>query len=293
MAQGSVLKYPYTFELTGTTPNPYTSDRGVNLGTSSVLVLPTDIASAANAQTIITAAGGIVPVAGSVCGDRGTFTPRKVRLIRSNKSSISVAIPTLTGVVARAQALANAVTALNTAFPVVCVQLIGEHYTNIITELRTATTAPTAGTPPRSPVAAGKSFSKYRGAMSYTRDVAGTVQVGFAINTDAVTGGVASAPTIAATEIATCLGTVTQIQKCSGRSQLKPRHYIATFLTTESGTGGTAVQGSTTLKIPEAAGTAASILACGQALANSASIICLGYKGEDEPRLQKLFTPGG
>jgi hypothetical protein len=260
----------------------YTADRGTDIENVSYRFgVPTDFTDA-EVNTLLAAAGARRKTAAdrTGCPVASDFKPRKLEFTRRDGNSLSVVLADKDNAVTVATAVRTAINASGN--PVQCVQLIGEKWSDLLLELRTATGAPVAGTPSRSSQG-GKQYA-HSGKVLYGFDAGGgnTRMMNAKIDTDVVSvAGVTSPPTILDTAWVDCVGDFEENNPCSSKkAKITPRHYLATLLTTS---------GYQTSEIPVTNGDPADILACGGALADLESIVCLKYKGEKNKRFHLLL----
>lgn len=254
----------YVFE----TATPYVADRGVIVAGAGFRTVDPGV----DITAVITAAGARLktPADSTPCPEGTRFRPRKLTAVFLDGQSFSVAVNTNANLIAVATAMLGIAN-------VACVQLAGEYWADLIEEFKPAGgAAPVAGTP--NTFAAGKKL-KYAGTINYTNDVGVIVPTKVKVDTDVVAAatGVTSEPTILGGAFTTCAGAFQPRNPCPGKKGRDHRRYIGTFLMTGIG-GGENFYGS--IEIPEALGTAASLVACGTALGGNASIACLAYRGE-------------
>lgn len=291
-----MARRPFLFEF-DPIANPYIFDRGASENkVISRFFMPPDMTDA-QALALVTLAGGRARTGNVICPDAG-FSPRKVTFVRSNGNSFSIAIGSRADhlTAANLEAMRAAVNAISAAFQVVCMKLEGEFIPNLIDELRTVAVTPVAGTSSRPAAAAGIQYV-HSGVINYTSDALfGTVtplpvKVDTDLGANDPTTGVliTTPPTILGANWAGCVGAFVNTPTCGGTQPRSHRRYIADYLVTDPDAVAGTTRGQRT-EIPVSSNAQADILTCGQNLAASTALICIGYKGEDNDRLHKFLA---
>jgi hypothetical protein len=224
------------------------------------------------------------------CPVASEFKARKLRFVRKDGNSISLALPDKGDAVAAAAVIKAVVDTLNPDNKVLCIELLGEKWDDLMLELSTRAGAPTAGTPSRSPSTGGKQYA-HAGKILYRYDSGGgkTQTIGVKVDTDIVgPTGNTQPPTILGGSWTSCVGTFESASPCPSASFIKHRRYLATLLTSGDplDIDGQVYQ---TSEVPIKSNASADILACGKAVADLASTVCLRYHGEDNKRLHLLL----
>lgn len=267
-----------------------------------------DGASDAMVNAIIGAVGGsVVNTSGIPCEDEEgySWTPRKLKFWFERGKTVTIPVPTKTGLVAAAAAI---VTQLRTIAPVICVSLEGETWRNIIDLIEPGTPSLPAPIPlPIADTPAGEKEASYVGSMTYETDGI------FEMRSKAfkmATNTPGNAPYAQyATAINECLisgGPLNTSQaRCPGFRQITfdHRRFRVTMLQTRrviKPDGSLAESETTTAKsellVPMSSRDPQLIRACGLALRSVPHTMCLGYRGEWDKRFSSknpavLVTP--
>lgn len=271
-------------------PTVYVTDRGTNVtGLSGRFRNPGNVG---DVGVLLTAVGARIKTAAdrTPCPVSAGFNPRKLIFVRRSGNSFSLIAPNRANLVANAN---DVVTAVGAADPVVCIRYEGERWDDLMAEISTRNAAATAGTDPET---VGKK-GWYSVTANYTLDPTGaaaaliTVQQKFKVQTEvpptATTNG--DAPALLGGQAGiwgTAVGAPLPDSPCPGYGNAIHRRYKGTFLITRAAAVGG--QSYASLEVPVASSAAAQILAAGQAIANSASIVCLGYEGETIPNFHRI-----
>lgn len=247
-------------------------------------------------DAIVAAVGGsIVNTKGVPCEDveGHSWSPRKLKFWFEAGKTVSIPVPTKTGLVEAANTIA---TQLNQIARVICVSLEGETWTNII-DLIDPTSSLLAPVPlPIADSPAGAKEASYVGSMAYQTD--GTFEMGsksFKMATN-LPGNVPYAQYAAA--INNCLeagGALnTSDSRCPGFRQLSfdHRRFRVTMLqnrkVVKSDGSSQATSETTTARsammVPMSSRNPELIRACGLALRAVEHTVCLGYRGEWDTR---------
>jgi hypothetical protein len=252
---------------------------------------PTDFSDAV-ADAVLAAVGARRKTAAdrTPCPVASEFTARKMRFLRKDGNSISLVLPDKGNAIAMATAVRTAIDGANADNKVQCIELIGESWDDLMLELSTRAGAPVAGTPSRSTSAGGKQYA-HSGKILYQYDSgAGKVQtIAVKVDTDIVGAtGITQPPTILGGTWTNCVGTFESASPCPSASFIQHRRYIATLLTNGNplDPNGQVYQ---TSEVPVKDDNTAEILACGVAVANLPSTVCLRYHGETNKRLHLLL----
>jgi hypothetical protein len=225
------------------------------------------------------------------CPVASEFTGRKLKFVRKDGNSLSLVLPDRANAITAATAVKAAIDAANGDNKVLCIELQGEEWTELMLELSSRAGAPTAGTPSRSPSTGGKQYA-HSGKILYRYDGgAGKTQtIAVKVDTDIVgPTGNTQPPTILGGSWTSCVGTYENSSPCPSASFITHRRYLATLLTSGDPLDPLVPQVYQTSEVPVKNAAAADILACGQAVANLASTVCLRYKGETNNRLHLLL----
>lgn len=272
----------------------YSSDLAENFdGVGFRLAKPADLADSV-IDDILAAVNARrkTPADSTPCPVADDFTPRKLRFVRRDGNSFSVGLYNKGFAIAAATAIRNAVNAASTANPVLCVELIGESWADTMFLLSTRTAAPTPGTASR--VTSGGKQTQHSGQILYEYDGgnAATIPLAVKADTDAVAAGVTSPPSIVSSEWNLCVGPFEPKIPCPSRAGMLHRRFIATLMVTAVDGGGNPTGNPYYQKteIPNKGHETSDIRACGAALSNNPSVVCLGYQGEINKRLHLLLT---
>ena len=292
-------RFSYAFVEGGQNSQTYITDWNEEIPIVKVNFQILPDMTTAEAQAIVAAVGGIpetdltnYPRRVPCPEDPKAFKPRKIRLVRKDGSSIQIVLPTFTGISTTTLnntviAVRDAVDAVDTDKPVVCIQLIGEEWVNLYDRLRTSTDAPTAGirTIQR---------QEFVARISYQRQtLGGRIILPYSIRTDRTDRRPPS-------DLESYLGTVANpganngtdcvayasAAPCPGKNWVQYRRYVLTRLVTADADGNTIE----TNELPVTTASPAQIRTCGVNLSNLASALCLGYKGESHARLHQLIA---
>lgn len=271
----------------------YNPDRGGNIDRlGSRFAKPADLSNATVDQILdVLSLRRKTPADTTPCPNAGEFTARKLVFTRADGNSFSLPLRNKDFAIQLGIAVRNLVNAAVAANPVICVALQGEQWDNLLPSLRTATGAPTPGTPSRS-TQQGKQ-AVHAGKINYAYDAGSgaIVPISVKVDTDLVTTastsnipGVTSPPTVLGGAWTGCVGPFELENPCPSLASLSHRRYIGTFLVGVS--PNTFYQKT---EIPVRRFDTPDILQCGQNLANLPAIVCLAYEGESNSRLHNLF----
>lgn len=270
----------------------YTTDRGTAIpGLRGVTRDPADLG---DFETILAAVGARLVTAEdrNPCPVSAGFRPRKVTFLRRSGNSFSLIYPVRANLIAVSNTIIQAVGADD---PVVCIKSTGEKWDDLFPDLSTRGAAAVPGTDPETVGVKGW----HKQVSNYTIEPAGgalpgggantIVQLKFKVQSDVINqdvpGGLGATlpPTILADQWTTCVGAPLPPTPCPGYQNVQHRRYKGIYQVTRGD-----LTAYASLEIPESLGTDASILACGTALANNASIVCLGYIGESIKNVHRL-----
>jgi hypothetical protein len=271
----------------------YIPDRGGPIeGVSFRFARPADF-SDATTDAVLAAMGSRRKTAAdrTPCPVASEFTARKLNFVRKDGNSLSLVLPDKGNAVAVATAVRAAINAANADNKVLCIELLGESWDDLMLELSTRAGAPTAGTQSRSPSTGGKQYA-HAGKILYQYDSGGgkTQTIGVKVDTDIVSPtGNTQPPTILAGAWTDCVGTFEYESPCPSSAFIKHRRYLTTLLTTGNILDPNAPTLYQTTEVPVKDDNTQEILACGTALANLASTVCLRYHGETNKRLHLLL----
>jgi hypothetical protein len=267
--------------------NAYVADRGDNVpGLAFSYKPPYDLDSAGDVTAMANALGAdeLTATDKSLCPvAAGDFSPRKVTFVRASGNSFSVVIPSLADLLSKSNAVKALVDA--TSDKLACAVLRGEKWVDLVQELRnTPNFVPAIG---RSvvPATGGKQLF-YSGKILYQQDGAtGETPIGVKVASD-----VNGPPSKLGGSWNTCVGPFEPKIPCRAASSLDHRRYIlVSKVSVDPGDVG-AEGGYESTEVPHRSKVAADIKACGRALANLTSTICLGYRGESNGRFHLLLT---
>lgn len=262
---------------------PYIDDRGGNQTWVSSIGVPSDL-TVAQVETVVTAMGAQVLADPVPCSDVAGFTPRKVTFTRLSGSKTTIAVFSRASMVANVSAARDAFNLANGANPVVCIDLEGERWTELIDRLRTATVTPTPVALIQPPAADGKNKVYYKGVLSdYQADSATAFAAVVPSLFKLISDSDAAPPAAFGAALANCVGTIRLNAKCGGANQLETRRYLATFSTTS------ADQPYQQIEIPTSSAAPGDIAQCGEDLANLAHVDCLAYQGESRARYNEVL----
>lgn len=254
-------------------------------------------------SSIVAAVGGsIINTKGVPCEDEEghSWTPRKLRFWFEAGKTVSIPVPTKTGLVEAANEIA---TQLNQIAQVICVSLEGETWTNIIDVIDPTSSllAPVAMPIADSP--AGAKEASYVGSMTYETDgIFDMRSKSFKMATN-LPGNTPYAQYAAA--INSCLESGgplnTSNSRCPGFRQISfdHRRFRVTMLqnrkVVESDGSGQATSETkiarSAMLVPMSSRNPALIRACGLALRAVEHTSCLGYRGEWDKRFSSK-NPG-
>lgn len=269
----------YVFDSTS---EVYVSDRGQNFNWVGNVRVPEDLDRSV-IESFVTAAGATPNATESVaCSDKGYIKPRYVEVIRRSKHTIRMPITVRSQLRPKLIGMVNVLDTASPSNPVVCVKLHGEFFANLYEDIVTAATTPTPIAPIEAPPNSGKARVYYSAAMGQyqsdsTQTFATEIIQAFKMQTDT-----ADAPPSSFAPAAGCIGPLS-LTFCPTRARRKGRHYIPTFLTTNTNLP------SQQLEIPVASASPTDINDCGEALANLAHVVCLGYQGESNDRVHQIL----
>jgi hypothetical protein len=229
--------------------------------------------------SILAAIGGTLKTSTTVapCAPPSSFSPRRLKFSFATGGSLSVPF----SLRSTAVALATQIKAfLTTDVGVVtCIELIGEKWGRVDEDLRPAATIVAAGADIR--VTTGSKNPVFSRAYSYVDDSGRTLVQVVRQNTDSLaTPAIPFSPYAAAINAA--LGAFLP-KGCGGVGNIKPRHYTAKLLTTNT------VNPVRQLIIPVASTASTAIRATGIAVATITQTMCLSYEGESDSRLSRLI----
>lgn len=225
------------------------------------------------------------------CPVASSFESRKLKFVRRDGNSLQLTLPNKANAVAAATAVRTAIDGANANNPVLCIELLGENWDDLMLELSTRAGAPVAGTSSRSPSTGGKQYA-HSGKILYLFDGGGTRTQTIAVKVDTdIVGptGNTQPPTILGGSWTSCVGTFESASPCPSSSFIRHRRYLATLLTSGDPLDPLAPQTYQTSEVPVKNSAPADILTCGQAVANLPSTVCLRYQGEDNKRLHLLL----
>ncbi len=267
--------------------NPYVADRGDEVpGLAFSFKPPYDLAGAGDITAFANAIGAdeLTDADKSLCPvAAGDFSPRRVTFIRASGNSFSLVMPGRADLVAKANDVKALIDA--TDDPLACAVLKGESWLDLAQELRNAQNFTPAIGRSVVPATGGKQLY-YSGQILYAQDGgAGTTPISVKVASDQV-----GAPSKLGNSWTTCVGPFEPKIPCRAVGSLKHRRYILVSQVAEDPTGQGVVASYETTEVPHRSGVAADIRACGQALANLTSTICLGYQGESNGRFHLLLT---
>lgn len=226
----------------------------------------------------ILAAIDAAPVTGTnkpVCAPPAAFSPRKLKFSFVTGGSVSIPVATRANALSLATSLKTILTPVGA---IACIALIGEKWDRVDEDLRPAGTVLTAGLNVRA--ATGSKNAIYTASMLYNTDTGVQSVKSVRMNTDSVTtpalsfSGYRDAITVA-------LGTLVP-KGCGGVSNIDPRHYTATLLTTDIRNP------IRKMIVPVASFGTTAIRAVGVQLATIAQTMCLAYEGESDSRFSRL-----
>lgn len=285
----AVQGVPYTLKSS----SEYENDFGVPSNFNLSLRPPSDL-SDQNIAAILECIGAEKRESGSVaCSERGAIKYRRFQFIRSNGSSMTVIAPQRPNIVTQAECISKIIN--STKHKIVCVKLFGEKHNNVLQDLRgDKTSGGGTGNPIKPPDDAGRNRYFYRGTIkAYKSDAlyGGTFPMGFKMDSNADGEPYDSLQG----EIEGCIGELIQANACGGSANSRDyRRFIVTLLTKPQSQTGTqsdqTSELSQSITIPVAEHLPDKIKECGTALANKTFTFCLGYEGESNDKLHKLFT---
>ncbi len=268
----------------------YLKDNGIEIAANSKFYLPPDL-DLAQASTIL-ANIGAQPLSAlgdpTPCPDNTGADLRRLRFIRANGGSMSVAVSSRTDLLNAATVITGVLNAAGSE--VQCIELIGEYFPDVADELGMNYTGDVAV----SHVSIGESKQfYYTGQIAYNTD-GGTGTNATVFHPIKSITNIENAP---ATQISTawsgCVGDFENALACRGKGRRNPRkhrRYELTFATKIDPASTTEPIETETIELPVKSGIAADILTCGQTAAALAGAYCIGYRGESYSRFHKLLA---
>ena len=204
------------------------------------------------------------------------FRPRKVVFRRSNGNSFSLVMPRIALLKERAQCVIDIFK--ETAYPVVCLEYIGEEWDNIYPQFNVSTEAKNLIPPIEPTNSTGKNTVYYSGYMLEYQAESGQVysqvrQLPFKSQTREA-GEVLEE---LSSYFSSCVGDVST-NFCAGSNYIEYRRFIAKFLTG----GGGALTGTEldSVTVPSQTPDQDNLRSCAELLVQAQGLICLEYKGE-------------
>ncbi len=268
----------------------YLKDNGIEIAANSKFYLPPDL-DLAQASTIL-ANIGAQPLSAlgdpTPCPDNTGADLRRLRFIRANGGSMSVAVSSRADLLNAATVITGVLNAAGSE--VQCIELIGEYFPDVADELGMNYTGDVAV----SHVSIGESKQfYYTGQIAYNTD-GGTGTNATVFHPIKSITNLENAP---ATQISTawsgCVGDFENALACRGKGRRNPRkhrRYELTFATKIDPASTTEPIETETIELPVKSGIAADILSCGQSAAALAGAYCISYRGESYSRFHKLLA---
>lgn len=278
--------------------NQYIDDRGVARSVAVKMVPPAPIVETATTAQLagIIASGGAEPfkVGATVINDIGdvpcpetdNLTPRRLRFIFSDASSLSVPIASKDNIIQTANSI---ITNINAVLPqgltIVCIQEEGERFLDVLAEFNNANFTNT-------PVAPTNASRYYSGTANYQTDV-GNQQL--LLPFKILSEDPANPPAVLAQAWQSCVGELNQANfGCGGNSRRHDhRRFIPQFVVNAVVGGGEgSVNGVESHEIPILNRATGEIQNCGQAIVDNltGSIFCMSYRGHNDSRFH--LNPG-
>jgi hypothetical protein len=262
----------------------YFTDQGGQLTYNSLFRPPSDVAGEQGMiNDILACVNSVVREDNGPCSESSGTTPRKLVFKRKNGNSFSLVLPVRSNALEAATCVRDIFE--STAFPIICIELIGEHTQNLIEELSLATKPAASAAVPIKPAAEdGKNALIFSSVMrEYVSDspFGKTLLMPFKSQTNTK-----DTPYIELVDFfETCTGPFTTAS-CAGNTSAEYRRYIPSFLTVIND-----LEVIQTATAPVKTNETAQIFACGQLLTQINSVVCLEYYGETNKKLHKLITP--
>lgn len=276
--------------------NLYVNDFGATANFNLVFSPPSDLTDQ-DINNILACINAEKREPGSTpCSERGLLSYRRLKFIRSNKSSFQIIVPKRDTIIQNAQCIWNILKGKD--IKPICVQLIGEHHRNAIDDLAPADrTGDATAAAIKPPDAAGKHVLVFKGTMKeYKTDAnhGSSILLGFKSQTDKEGEPYSELKT----EIETCIKSLSSITRCGGSTNPRDyRRFIPSLLTAYTDTNDTTnpvdnqtIEQLQTVTVAVADHEAAKIKECGTKIATKKSVVCLEYYGESNSRLHKLLT---
>lgn len=262
----------------------YFSDQGTELVYNSVFRPPSDIADDPGIiSAILTCVNSVIRTDNGACGEAGGTTPRRLVFTRKNGNSFGLVLPVRSDALEAAGCIRSIFA--STAFPIVCIELVGEHTRNLIEELASgAKTAPTAAPAIKPDSSESKNALIYSSVMrEYASDspFGKTILMPFRSQTNVKDSPYSELIGF----METCTSPFTTAS-CNSASSISYRRYIPSFLTIVED-----LETLQTATAPVKTNETAGISECGKLLADISSVVCLEYFGESNKKLHKLLTP--
>lgn len=267
---------------------PYIDDRGVERQLATRFNLPSHFEDAdVSAIAGIMLAGGAQPfkvrqtiindIGDNPCPESNNIKPRKFRFIFEDNSSFSVPF---NKVLSPIDVVTQIITNINGATDarLVCIQLIGEEFQDILTEFENNFT--------NSPILPNPANRYYSGQANYQDDVLGKqLLLPFKILSE----NAPTAPPSAVREAWNdCVGELqTSTFSCGSASRrIEHRRFIPQFVVNDFLGGATDINGSESHEIPILNRAPQEIQNCAESIVDTldGSIFCLSYKGHSDNR---------
>ncbi len=267
----------------------YLKDNGIEIAANSKFYLPPDV-DFAQAATIL-ANIGAQPLSAlgelSPCPDNIGADLRRLKFVRSNGGSMSVAVSSRADLLGAASVIKGILDAAGSE--VICIELIGEYFPDLADELGMNYTGDVAV----SHVSVGESKQFYNtGQIAYNTD--GGTGPGATVfhPIRSITNNENAPATQIASAWAGCVGDFENALACRGKGRRNPRkhrRYELTFATKIDPSSDAEPLETETIELPVKSALASDILTCGQAAAGLAGAYCIGYRGESYSKFDKLL----
>ncbi len=268
--------------------NPYVDDFGENLlGVTGFFKRFPDMTEA-QAEAFAQIFGAVERDGNPPCPvSTNSLKRRKLRFIRSNRSSISMVIPSRADVIALATQGRDILNSLSPDFQVACIELIGESWINTYERFAPAGKTIAPGTPTDPDPSLGIQLVWSGQMTNYESDAPGGTEIltGFKMNTD----NEKAAPTEIQSIVGQCMGATTENGICPTARNRKKRYFEATIAIPDPAGPTPGVTNSQTIQIPDIHFTGTETAACATAIAALPSVACLGYQGETNKALHTLL----
>lgn len=214
------------------------------------------------------------------CPADANFTPRKLRFILNNNSSVAIPIGSKSGIVSTATTIKGVLEGVNSNIKVVCITLQGEEVPNLNVELGVNFDVSS-----RKPSSGSGGF--YSGKIVYSSDVSGNVTA-YPVKVSSANGTV---PPIFGDIWSSCVGDFEDFPACGTGGRSNPvdhRRYIVQYQI-EPDVARPNEPTFESRELPVNSIDATQIKNCGTLLATQTSIFCISYIGESNRNVLKAI----